>query len=53
MAGNVEVQDSGINIVIQLELTLEDIKWAIVNAKKLKVKENVRRKQRIPSIDDE
>lgn len=26
---------------MQLELTLDDIKWAIVNAKKLKIKEHV------------
>lgn len=26
---------------LQLELTLEDIKWAIVNARKLKIKETV------------
>ncbi len=27
--------------VIQLELTLDDIKWAIVGAKKLKIKQEV------------
>ncbi|KAI6128365.1 hypothetical protein EDD16DRAFT_1516220 [Pisolithus croceorrhizus] len=31
--------------VVQLELTLGDIKWAIVNAKKLKVKQEVARTQ--------
>ena len=28
-------------LVIQLELTLDDIKWAIVAAKKLKIKQEV------------
>jgi hypothetical protein len=28
-------------ILCQLELTLDDVKWAIVNAKKLKIKQEV------------